>query len=459
MRLSETRQLRASRSQESLLAREGQGKRGKGFIRRAGLSAGVCLLLVAAAVGALALSHHMVTYAAANAPNPNCTLIVPDNPLTAQGLATPYQLVATDKNQGPCHEANADQSAFVQGAVLDPATGQVSIYNPLVIDKGSKPAIAPVVPQLPANAVVALWFGFNGDMLTLKGQHQQTLAHANCVNGLGDNVFGQFAYCNAVQFFQTAQALMQAGMLTPPPLGMAKDGMPCPTVRDFSVVDQDQSDNVTTTYLITQKGRVAQNTAANAAALANAQPQVNASDNRLLDAGIDAALGCTPWMAPDLADNGKLVPALPLNELQAAAGQQAPVAIVPLGDPMVLNNGNTSRAKTNLYRAGVDQPPVQNGNGSTKTYCQNLLQVGAARLKLDMPLTINRPSPDAAAANNLFTFLAQRFSFTFSNQGLNCTGLLKQPNPVALQMDGNGVTIAAAINVPGNTGNNMMGDG
>jgi hypothetical protein len=377
-------------------------------------------------------------------------LIVPDNPLTAQGLATPYQLVATNKKQGPCHEANADQSAFVQGAVLDPATGQISIYNPLVIDKGAQPAAAPVVPQLPANAVVALWFGFNGTTLHLKGQNRQTLAAANCVNGLGDSVFGQFAYCNAIQFFQTARTLMQAGMLTPPPLGTAKDGLPCPTVRDFSVVDQDQSDNVTTTYLVTQNGQIAQNTAANAAALANAQPQVNGSDNRLLAVALDGALGCTPWKAPDLADNGNLVPALPLNELQAAAGQQAPVAIVPLGDPMVLNNGNISRAKTTLYRMGVDQPAVQNGNGSTRAYCQNLLQVAPARLQQDMQLTMNRPSPDPAAANNLFTFLAQRFNFTFSNQGLNCTGLLNQPNPIQLQQDGNGVTIGATITLPGN---------
>src|SRR3977135_987910 len=57
-------------------------------------------------------------------PNPNCSLIVPANPLSAQGLATPYQLVATDPTAGDCHETNTSQSAFVQAAVLDPATGQ-----------------------------------------------------------------------------------------------------------------------------------------------------------------------------------------------------------------------------------------------------------------------------------------------------------------------------------------------
>ena len=90
------------------------------------------------------------------AQNPNCTIIVPDAPLTAEGLATPYQLKATDPNNGPCSESDGGSSAFVQAAIFDPATGQISIYNPLVIDQGSMPAIDPVVPVLPDNAIVAL---------------------------------------------------------------------------------------------------------------------------------------------------------------------------------------------------------------------------------------------------------------------------------------------------------------
>jgi len=50
-------------------------------------------------------------------------LIVPPAPLSAAGLATPYRFVATDPGAGACHEANADQSAFVEAAILDPATG------------------------------------------------------------------------------------------------------------------------------------------------------------------------------------------------------------------------------------------------------------------------------------------------------------------------------------------------
>src|SRR5712692_11797370 len=223
-----------------------------------GLSVPVVLALIASAVIILPrLSSH------AAAVNGDCTLIVPSKPLSAQGLATPYQLVATDPANGPCNESNKAQAAFVQGAVIDPATGQISIYNPLVIDQGTQPAIAPVVPQLPANGVVALWFGFNGNNLTLQDTNG-SLKQGRCVNGVNGSIFGQFAYCNAPAFFRAAKQAIGAGLLNPPPLGMANDGKPCPSVRDFGLVDMDQSDNVITTYLVTANGQTAQMTTANA---------------------------------------------------------------------------------------------------------------------------------------------------------------------------------------------------
>ncbi|GCE08893.1 hypothetical protein [Dictyobacter aurantiacus] len=384
--------------------------------------------------------------------NADCTLIVPPNPLSAQGLATPYQLVATDPNAGPCNEANAGQAAFVQGAVINPRNGQISIYNPLVVDKGTQPTAKPVVPNLPANGVVALWFGFNGNNLTLKGMNN-SLAAGRCTNGNNNSIFGQFAYCNAREFFAVANFAIRRGQLQVPALGTAADGMPCPTVRDFSVIDMDQSDNVTTTYLVTANG-IAQNNAANLAAMQNAQAQTNASDNRLLSVALDGALNCQPWTAPDLADNGKMVPALPLNELQAAAHPPTPMAVVPLGDPMVLNNGNHDQNKVNLYRRGVDQKLIGQGgdNGNTITYCKNYLNIAPARIQLDAQFTKNKPSPDPAAANSLFTFLAQRFNAGFGDGGLNCAKLLNMQSPIKVTTDGNGVAIDATINL-GNGGN------
>lgn len=162
----------------------------------------------------------------------------------------------------------ANQGSFVEAAILDPATGSISIYNPLVINNGmvvGKNFIAPVVPTLPANAVVGIWFGSNAMTVTLTGTTQ------TCVNGLGGSIFGQFAYCNAPAFFAAAQTAIAAGLLTVPPVGTSNvNGQACPSVRDFRVVDMDQSDNVDTTYLLINGKVLAQNTAANAASSKNA---------------------------------------------------------------------------------------------------------------------------------------------------------------------------------------------
>ena len=121
------------------------------------------------------------------------------------------------------------------------------------------------------------------------------------------------------------------------------------------MIDQDQSDNVTTTYLLTAGGQTAQNTAANVQALAGATPIVNGSDNKLLSAFMDKALGCTPFSAPSVTNAGGTSDSQTLNELSAAANQQAPIALIPPNDEMVLVNGAFSLAKTNVYRTLVDQ--------------------------------------------------------------------------------------------------------
>ncbi|MBS2964760.1 hypothetical protein KGA66_17005 [Actinocrinis puniceicyclus] len=372
--------------------------------------------------------------AAAATPNPNCTLVVPPNPLTAQGLATPYQFTATNAAMGPCHEANINQSAFVQATVYDPATGALSIYDPLVVDMGTQPAAAPVVPTLPANAVVGIWFGFNATNLTLQDSNG-SLAAGKCVNGMGaGDVFGQFAYCNSPAFFAAVNQGIQAGMVTVPNPGTATDGQPCETLRDFALIDQDQSDNVTTAYLANGNGQIAQKTATTAAAMAGATTISNPSDNGLLDAFVDPALGCAPWTAPDLANNNTPTTSLGLDELQANAFAHTPVALVPANDPMTLVNGNMSNTKTNLYRAGVDQPPLPAGE-SPAVYCGDMDSIQSARLQQDVNLLINQTSPNAAAASNLFTFLGMRLQQSFGN--LNCQNFgLKNP-VTTLGMNGN----------------------
>jgi hypothetical protein len=377
------------------------------------------------------------------APNPDCSLVVPANPLSATGLATPYQLFATNPAGGKCDEANTAQSAFVEATVLNPATGVLSVYRPLVVNQGADPATPEVVPTLPANAVVGIWFGFNGGNLTLRS-HGNSLRHGNCMNGAHNSIFGQFAFCNAQAFFTAANTAIAKGQIKVPALAKGKDGLPCMTTRDYGLIDQDQSDNVITSYLVRPNGRLAQNTAANAARLRDATTLVNGSDNLLLDGFVDPALGCKPWTAPDLTNPGQQVSSLALNELFAAANQKAPIAMVPANDPMALLNGKQNVTKTNLYRSGVDQPAMTGASTeipTPTTYCTNLLTMGAMRIQKDRNFFVKAPSPDPNAANSLFTFLASRWSGSLTNLG--CADVINVGNPVKLVTNKAGVVVNA----------------
>jgi hypothetical protein len=388
---------------------------------------------------------------AAAADEVNCFLVVPFNPLSGQGLATPWVLGGQGAQAQNCKMSNAaNAGAYVNGTIFDPATGNLSAYDPLVITRGTQPAVAPTPPTLPPGAVVGLDVGFNGNNLTLVGPG---VFQGNCVNGVRGSIFGQVSFCNDVAFFQAVNGAHRTPI---PALGTASDGKPCPTTRDFSVVDQDQSDNVTSTYLVTGNGQTAQNTAANRAALAGSNPNANGSDNRLLDNFVDPALGCTPMTVPNLADPNTSEPTQNTNELQAAAFQAAPIALIPAGDPMVLNDDNPDLNKLNAYRVNVDMAPAASLNdASTTAYCQNLLKTGLPRIAADQATLQNGKSPAADAATNLFTFLGMRFNASFGADNLNCTGLLGVQNPVALTVDGNNVVTAVTINLnppPANAG-------
>src|ERR1039457_2787117 len=261
--------------------------------------------------------------------NVSCNLIVPADPLSAAGLATPWQLTGTGgmtPAASGCTMANAaNLGAFVQATVLDPVAGPLAVYEPLVITQGTTPAAAPVVPTLPANAIVTIDIGFNGTNLTLMGATPTALQQGFCDNGLPGSIFGQVSFCNGVAFFAAANKDIAAGMLVVPATGTSpKTGQACPTTRSFTMIDQDQSDNVTSKYLLNGNGQTAQFNTANVGALAGAQTLVNGSDNALISFFLDPTLGCTPYMAPDLSQGGTLSTSQALDELSAAKNQLAP---------------------------------------------------------------------------------------------------------------------------------------
>ena len=229
-----------------------------------------------------------------------------------------------------------------------------------------------------------------------------------------------------------------------PTLATAKDGQICPTVRCFSIVDQDQSDNVDTLYLATSKGTIAQKTKANIAKLSGATTLLNPGDNSLFSYFVAPAIGCKPWLVPSLDDPGQMVPAQAVNELQAHLLQKTPVARIPGGDPMVEFNGQPDLAKDNLYRQGMDQPSATNSTYQTAPYCREMLRA-LPKMALDQNLETNFASLAPAAANNTFTFLAQRLVASW--QLLNCQSLIKIAAPITLTTNAKtGVVTAAKIN-------------
>ncbi|SRR6266571_85591 len=399
--------------------------------------------------------------AAVSSNNPNCDIVVPANPLSAQGLATPYQLTGpagTSAANSGCTMTNAaNLGAFVQATILDPRTGALSVYNPLVITQGTTPAVAPVVPKLPRNAIVTIDFGFNGTNLTQVGATPNALRQGRCVNGLG-SVFGQQSFCNGINFFNTALRMMRFGLLRVPAAGTSAKIVPtagaigtgntCPTVRNFDMVDQDQSDNVTSVYLLNPTtGQTAQDTAANAANMTGTLQLSNGSDNALIDRFMDPTLGCTPFMAPDLGNNNAPATSQALDELLAARNQPRVAALVPENDEMVLDAaGNLDPAKTNLYRAEVGQAAInrQNDrNDSPANYCQNMVNIQTPFLAANQAVLATGPSPVPAVGENLFTFLANRLLMSFDNLGCKSFGLT---NPVMVVLDGAGAAMSATLN-------------
>ena len=394
--------------------------------------------------------------------NVNCDIIVPANPLSAKGLSTPYQLTGTD-GQSPaasgCEMSNAASlGAFVQATILNPRTGALSVYDPLVVTMGTTPAIAPAVPRLPANAVVTIDFGFNGTDLFQVGATANALAQGNCVNGTDGSIFGQVSFCNGTRFFQVANLLEQFGRLRVPTVatsskivatdGRMGTGTACPSTRNFDMVDQDPSDNVTTEYLLNPAtGQTAQDTAANAANLTGSMLLLNGSDNTLLDLFMDPVLGCTPFEAPDLANNDQPSSSQALDELLAARNQPKVAGLVPENDEMVLdNNGNFDVAKTDLYRQEVDQAPVNgqnNQNSSPAMYCQNMVNIQTPFLNANQAVFATGQSPVAGVGDNLFTFLANRLSMSFVNLACQNFGLT---NPVTVTLNAQGVAVAATFN-------------
>ena len=309
-------------------------------------------------------------------------------------------------------------------------------------------------------------FGFNGTDLTQVGATPNALQQGSCINGQQGSVFGQVSFCNGVNFFNTAFGLEREGVLRVPSEGTSNTIVPtggrlgtgtdCPVTRNFDMVDQDPSDNVTTEYLLNPAtGQTAQDTTANTANMANSTPLLNGSDNTLLDRFLDPVLGCTPFQVPDLANNNQPTSSQALDELLSAKNQPRTAALVPENDEMVLNgNDQFDAAKVNLYRSEIGQAPISVQNNQTSSpamFCQNMVNIQTPFLAANQTVLATGQSPVAGVGDNLFTFMANRLSMSFVDLACANFGLT---NPVTVTLNSAGVAVAATFNTTQQTAKN-----
>jgi hypothetical protein len=395
--------------------------------------------------------------------NTTCDIIVPANPLSAQGLATPYLLTGPNgmtPAQSGCEMSNgAKLGAFVQATILDPATGALSVYEPLVITRGTRadtPGMKLNPPVIPADAIVTIDFGFNGTDLVPVGATPATLADAHCVSGQAGSAFGQTSFCNGVNFFNAVRQAERKGLLTVPSPGTSNaiipsggdlgTGRSCPVISNFEVAGLDPGESVTTTYLLNPlTGQTAQDNATNRGYIAGATLLHGNSANAVLDQYIDPILGCAPFEVPDLSRAN--VPAFSeaLDEIAADAYQPKAAALVPENDQVVMNGGEPDPAKTDRYREELGQPPIStvtSKSSSPAMYCQNLVDIQTPFLAANQKLLATGQSPVTATANNLLTFLAHGLSASFSSLGCQQFHLT---NPVTLKRNSAGIAIAATF--------------
>ena len=339
-------------------------------------------------------------------------------------------------------------ASFVEATIFNIPTKSFYIYNPLVLDKGNT-SVLPIIPSNITNDdIVVLHFGTNSNSLSLISQPHNcltctpSLIEGNCIQGINNSNFGQFSYCNADNFFKIVNQNCNIPVVDKTIL---RDE--CPTVRSFTIVDQDQSDNVVTQYILTDNNIVAQDTPENRLFLESKNDTLkfiqNGSDERLLIL-VSNAIRCKPLTAPDLINKNIFISSLVLNELQSKFNNKD-TGLIPVNNPMVLVDNLPSLEKINAYRIGVNQPIIKSlDEASTLPYCINMDKFALPFFYKYRTFLENASSPNNDTANNLLNFLAFRFVNSWTI--LNCIQLTNFSSRLIVYFDENNVSISNNLN-------------
>ena len=350
----------------------------------------------------------------------NCFLEVPIDPLNT-GLFKPWFVSSNPNSAINCTQTDSTKASFVEATIFHTDTNTFSIYNPLVLDKGTNPFIPITTAYIKSTDMVVIHFGTNSNSLELisSSLNFNTLGMGNCITKVNNSIFGQFSYCNAENFFKTVNA--KINFINIPPLGVTVYREKCPSVRSFTV-DQDQSDNVLTSYILTDNNIIAQDTPENQILLRNMNEFLNFITNGRIY--VNKLIGCQPYTAPDFINPTIFKSSLALNEIQASVNNFEPnTASIPPDNPIVLIDNIQSLEKINAYRIGVNQPLLSVLNKTIQTtYCLKMDQYAIPFFFNYQQILSNASSPNIYLANNLLNFLIQRYINNWTV--LNCSSVI-----------------------------------
>jgi hypothetical protein len=360
-----------------------------------------------------------------------CGIYLPNQFLSPIGLATPFILQTSKSSNIECSITNPKTTVFVEALILDLETRLITVYHPLIVNDISQVEINPEIPTFSKNSIVSLWFSSNSLSFSFIN------IYPTCVDGNIDSKFKYFAYCNTDLFFSTVLKLN---------VNIIELKKNCPSIRSFSFINEYQSYKTLSSYLITDKLKVAQNLQKNRNILNTITVIENTNDgNKLLVDYVHQALSCNTFKVLDNVEN-VVKPSLALNELQASLRNDS--AYVMELNPMILSDNN----KLKLYRLGVNQPidyPIIFSN-----YCVSLLEESKMFMYNNYDILSVYKSPDPYIASNLLTYMAIRFVNAWEK--LNCLFHSKKTSPIKINYDDNGIGISTIIN--NNSTNKLIED-
>ena len=360
-----------------------------------------------------------------------CGIYLPNQFLSQIGLATPFILQTSKSSNIECSITNPKTTVFVEALILDIETKLITVYNPLIVNDISQVEINPEIPTFSKNSIVSLWFSSNSLSFSFIN------IYPTCVDGTIDSKFKYFAYCNTDLFFSTVLKLN---------VNIIELKKNCPSIRSFSFINEYQSYKTLSSYLITDKLKVAQNLQKNRNILNTITVIENTNDgNKLLVDYVHQALSCNTFKVLDNIEN-VLKPSLALNELQAYLRNDT--AYVMELNPMILSDNN----KLKLYRLGVNQPidyPIIFSN-----YCVSLAEETKMFMYNNYDILSVYKSPDQYVASNLLTYMAIRFINAWEK--LNCSFHSKKTPPIKINYDDNGIGVSTIINMNNNSTNKLI---